>query len=312
MKLMHSKYLLLIIIFLFISIKMDAQSVLIEPTAQWTYNNDLPGLDGYVHLKNLDVEVEYQGFLFETLSYVEVAVLPDGTQDTFEFSTKLIRQEDEKIFTKDERLLYDFSLTSGDTLHNSLMKIYGWEVIVDSIGTVSINDTELKIQYIAFHRINDPFFGTIQFSFIEKLGPYYYYYFWDEEFLSDFDTYARSLTCYYDDVIGEANVTNLEHDFDAELTKDCDGVAIVSTENVRKEDFEIYPNPFQNEITIRNVSNGKYEFCVYSITGAFIHNEIIDIIDEITIPLDLSSGLYFCSITNLKNGYSMKYRLVKN
>jgi hypothetical protein len=90
--------------------------------------------------------------------------------------------------------------------------------------------------------------------------------------------------------------------------------AIPTTVGIRKMDklnssFVVYPNPFTNEINIKNSSDANMEVVVFDITGKRILTKNTN---SSTVQLsteELTSGVYFVKVTS--EGSSSTYKVVK-
>jgi hypothetical protein len=113
---------------------------------------------------------------------------------------------------------------------------------------------------------------------------------------------------YFQTPLIESNYRNLITDKKAI----CDEVIylpskIEETELITNKEFDVYPNPFANEITIKNKTElKKCSYRIYNTLGKLIHTEIL-YEENNTINLkDLNNGMYFIQIEgNYKNVFKI-------
>ena len=74
-----------------------------------------------------------------------------------------------------------------------------------------------------------------------------------------------------------------------------------------------YPNPFNESITLTNLNNNKspYQLSIIDIQGRELYNNIINTNNYIIDLHNLSSGIYFCKLLNIKTNTLSFSRLVK-
>ena len=80
-----------------------------------------------------------------------------------------------------------------------------------------------------------------------------------------------------------------------------DNYSTSSLENIIiKEDFNVYPNPFSNLVTVEfsNINNQPYTISIYNSIGALVGQEITSL-DKVQIGLgDFTTGLFIIRLTN--------------
>lgn len=83
----------------------------------------------------------------------------------------------------------------------------------------------------------------------------------------------------------------------------------LSVEEEVKYDFNLYPNPFSNELYLSNLSNEKSQIEIYNLEGKSVYSTSISGMKAV-LSLELQVGLYFIHVSN-ENGSAVK-RIVKN
>jgi len=104
----------------------------------------------------------------------------------------------------------------------------------------------------------------------------------------------------------EGNVINLDEEsyFTTGL--------IINIDNKRLQGVYIFPNPFNERINIRNISQSDYSIQVYDVRGQLISSsEYSGCRFEINLS-SVTNGIYFIRILNKKSGESMVYKTIKN
>ncbi len=83
----------------------------------------------------------------------------------------------------------------------------------------------------------------------------------------------------------------------------------VGVENIMENDFEIYPNPVENELRIRNYELGIKSIAIYDIVGRNVNYKLASENPTYNLRLntyDLPSGIYFLKIVDEKNNFTVK------
>lgn len=92
----------------------------------------------------------------------------------------------------------------------------------------------------------------------------------------------------------------------------CEGELLISSIEglgVNSETFEIYPNPFQKDIQIKNLNESDYQITISSITGQVLINAPLT--NEKMNLSDLEKGCYVLTLTNLENNISKSAKVIK-
>jgi len=196
--------------------------------------------------------------------------------------------------TNPDTLLYDFSLSVGDTLF-SLDRLpdaasFGYDIL-DSIDTVSygginrrrfqfkISDTAFTTRYVI-----EGIGGTLSF-----LNPFFEGYGWGISNLKCFSTPTQKI---YPD-----------------SSTSCRLITSLSNENSEDPQAVIYPNPTQGQITIQEIENVEL-IHVYNIHGQKV-KEIAPMHQEkIQLQLEGAPGIYFLRL-QLVDGSVKTAKVVK-
>ncbi len=208
-------------------------------------------------------------------------------------------QDSGKIYHWDAQLssfhlLMDFNANAGDSwaippwIHDSSNYVMDTSyAYVDSVSYVQIGNDTFKRQYVTYSlHTSMGIMNTYADSITEKLGnhrqmlPFEYA-------LCDVE-YDIGLRCYSDSSIGLYK----------SVPYSCDTViSVYSRTHVlhdKKEDFQIFPNPSCDYLTIKNGNSelNNYSFSIYNLTGQLIkEGRILQQNQEIDIR-DLSAAVY--------------------
>lgn len=92
---------------------------------------------------------------------------------------------------------------------------------------------------------------------------------------------------------------------------DLDAVGVIHYQTTSIKDFfenqfNIYPNPFKDVIQIENKSNAEISYQLTDIYGKILISETTHLSSLITLNPNLSSGIYFISISQGKNHFTKK------
>lgn len=178
-----------------------------------------------------------------------------------------------------EKILYDFSLTTGDTVPNP--NYTGDYNIVDSIETISFFGMTVKKMYIS-QPGNGP--DTSQYI-IEGMG--------GSNGLTVLQTHAILVSSYQTtDLICFQSGTNV---YPSGIGY-CDLFSIIEEPPYFTPDISVYPNPFHGKVNfdLKNPYKNP-EIKIYDFQGRLIHSK--PILKNNTVELN-SRGLYFWQIVN--------------
>lgn len=221
-----------------------------------------------------------------------------------------IRTTGEKTYIKPnsncsdkEYLLYDFSLSVGDTVYcgyNCGDTTAFWVTGITTVNYFGINRKKISVNSY----IGTPPWGTIVgLDWIEGIGsPTHPFY--PTVCLSDACETAYTLLCY--DSAGIQLYQNQNY-------SSCYITGIEEeTENINN--FSIYPNPFTNIITLKIMSEKfeikNWELKIYNTLGQTFYYKILNSNFE-SLNLNLKSGIYFIQITNSLGNVLKTGKLIK-
>ncbi len=218
---------------------------------------------------------------------VEVGRYMDTTSVAYQY---MYSENDSVFFYADGnfQLLYDFGANAGDTIVLNYFNAYDetpLKMIIDSTGTMMVNDQERRIQYIT---CGDGL--TIEFgnSVIEGIG--------NTNFMFPIydGTLDGPLRCYQDDSIGLFfNPFNLDSNWNHE---DCGEIITGIAERESEKGISIFPNPTKNSITIQNIDS-QTAYKIIDTSGKLLLQGIIFESSKISSS-ELSKGIYFIEFKN--------------
>ncbi|MEX0982324.1 MAG: T9SS type A sorting domain-containing protein [Bacteroidales bacterium] len=213
-------------------------------------------------------------------------------------SYRVVREQENKVYYWDGDdfcLIYDFSLSIGDTLAievGSLCKSNS-PIVIDSITELIVDDKRLNVQHISFSFESD---GTIYFyqdSLIERIGSIKTFLY---KPLCQLEVFGASvLRCYLD-----SDVYYRLKWFDLRFPgAPCD-TAIYDPTYVSQElddqSIKVFPNPFFSKVHIKNLNTDIKSIKIFNQYGQQVkHNEPRCMEVELDLS-DLAAGCYFCLI----------------
>lgn len=225
----------------------------------------------------------------ECKKIIEVERYFDTTKVSYHY---LYSANDKVFFYADDtfHLLYDFGAVEGDTVILDYFPTYDGtplKMIIDSTGTIMINDQERKIQFIT---CDDGMIIGFGRHVIEGIG--------NTSFM--FPTLDFSLDgplrCYQDNHSGL--FLNPFHSNYGWNHLDCGQIISGIQEPESKENLTVFPNPTQSSITIQNIDRAT-TYKIIAISGRIIKHGIISESTEISLT-ELSKGVYFIEFGNDK------------
>ncbi len=211
--------------------------------------------------------------------------------DTTNIIYHYMHSENDSVFFFAENefhLLYDFSANTGDTIILDYFPTYDGsplKMIIDSTGTIIVNDDERKIQYITCgdgiviefgHHVIDGI-GNTSFMFPTLDG-----------------TMNGPLRCYQDSIVDL--FLNPFHPNYGWNHQDCEEIITGIEETESIEIISVFPNPTKSSISIKNIDR-KTAYKIFNINGKEIKQGVIYKSNEISIK-ELSKGIYFIELEN--------------
>ncbi|NOX45872.1 MAG: T9SS type A sorting domain-containing protein [Chlorobi bacterium] len=211
--------------------------------------------------------------------------------DTTNVSYHYMYSENDSVFfyaAEDFQLLYDFGANAGDTIVLDFFITYddnSLKMIIDSTGTIMINDQERKIQYITCGDGMSIEFGN---HVIEGIG--------NTSFM--FPTLDGSLDgplrCYEDDNTGL--FLSPFHSGYGWNHQDCEEIITGVEETEDTGEISVFPNPAKSNLSIKNIER-ETAYKIININGIVMMQGKIPESNEINIK-ELSKGIYFIELGN--------------
>lgn len=248
---------------------------------QWTINPDLTSF------KTIESNSDTTINGIQCRKMIEVERYLDTTNVIYHY----MHSENDSVFffaENDFHLLYDFGANTGDTIILDYFSTYDGtplKMIIDSTGTIIVNDEERKIQYITCgdgiviefgHHVIDGI-GNTSFMFPTLDG-----------------TMNGPLRCYQDSIIDL--FLNPFHPNSGWNHQDCEEIitGIEETESIKT--ISVFPNPTKSSISIKNIDR-ETAYKIFNINGKEIKQGVISESNEISIK-ELSKGIYFIELEN--------------
>ena len=199
--------------------------------------------------------------------------------------------ENDSVFffaENDFHLLYDFGANTGDTIILDYFSTYDGtplKMIIDSTGTIMVNNQEREIQYIT---CGDGMVIEFGHHVIEGIG--------NTSFM--FPTLDGSLDgplrCYQDN--NTDLFLNPFHPNYGWNHQDCEEIITGIEEIKSTENVSVFPNPTKNTISIKHIDR-ETAYKIFNINGKIIIRGIISESNEINIK-EFSKGIYFIELEN--------------
>lgn len=236
--------------------------------------------------------------------------------------TGYVRNQDDKVFFRftnscedKEYLMYDFSLTVGDTIYCGYNLIYlitqpynfidstkFWLVAVDTVNILGARYKRYKMHYVL-----DPIYGESsngEMLWIEGIGstdhPFYVFYRW------------QSKKTWYDLACMEINGVLIYKNQDLDFN--CDSITGINNQfgPSLKESIKIYPNPSDKLLNVELHSDFiiPYWVEITDVKGRVIntYGEFTETKISLELP-DLETGQYFIVIRHNKGIMTKKVLL---
>ena len=100
--------------------------------------------------------------------------------------------------------------------------------------------------------------------------------------------------------------TQVQSFFDSQIDYNCQNIGLGTMES-KIDDFEIYPNPSNGEVSLN--SNSIFDVSIYSINGELVYSTTA-INSTLKLNLDVSKGVYFVKVTQ-DNSTFIKKLIIK-
>ncbi len=258
--------------------------------ARWSYEFSAFTGSGLNTVEVLPEDTVIGPHTFKKLLSVIILVGQNNVVDTFQ-EYLYVFEENRVVIGYDlygPIFLYDFNLIEGDTLE--YMSFGGWSpspFVVDSVGTIEINGTNLAFQDIRFpDLLNQGEFSEMRV--IEGIGSINSHLFHDRTIIQPFDFPYYYFRCYEDINLGLINLSYNQID--------CDSIEEITTsiQESGVDKTSIFPNPATDFITINTENQFITKIIVIDILG--IPRKTVCTISKEGLKVDihqLESGMYF-------------------
>ncbi len=240
-----------ILLFSFLLLSLTASAQYFEVGMMWVYGqySTMPGWPPSIGTMTITGDTIING---------EAAFIIDPPKPSFNgnLSIRYIGESGQQVFyymNDEKRLLYDFSLTVGDTLvvkaswccqGNNLDTIVG---VVDSVKSITVSGVPLKYQD----------FGTADWprEHVEGVGSLYSFF----PYPPLFDNAYSKLRCV---IYPNGDILK--------FTDDEDCYIIMGVNDIQQSGLAMYPNPVMDELTIENKEGKAYELRIFNQQGQLI------------------------------------------
>ena len=235
-------------------------------------------------------------------SYKKIFSCDDKLHENIKYEG-LIREQNKKTYfipanSVKEYLLYDFSLEKGMNFEYMETPEYPVSLYVKNVNFVEINGIQLK--QIQLAEVSVPDYGAIRVTWIEKIGSLRGLF----NPCGVLDPGAkRELFCYFqNNELVYKNPTYFECYYDK--AEDI----ITSMQTLTIDDYNVYPNPVDDILTIFSSNNSISYIEIFDILGKKIYNHTYtDTIDVSSFP----EGLYILKLYDANKQVSV-FKIIKD
>lgn len=211
---------------------------------------------------------------------------------------RIVREEENKVYHwdgTDFHLIYDFSLSVGDTLAIEVGSTCesSSPIIIDSITELIVGEKKLNIQHFSFSYESDGELRVFWDSLIERIGSIRTFLYKPKCNIDIFGTYL--LRCYSD-----SEMYFRSNWFDLSFPgAPCDTAIYDPTfvpDEVTNHSFQVFPNPFFSMVHIKNLNAEIKSIKIFNQYGQQVEHLEPQCL-EVELDLsDLAAGCYFCLI----------------
>lgn len=212
-----------------------------------------------------------------------------GSMDTFT-EMLYVFEENQVVYGFDRyyggTLLYDFNAAIGDTLAMYFGGLSPYPFVVDSIGVIDINGSQLAFQDLRFKSyIEQEDWDKVRV--VEGLGSINSHLFHSHTIIQPFDAPSYHFRCYNDQNIGLVNLSYNQ--------VDCDYIeGVTSLVEPPYASIKIFPNPTDHSVTLQYDGQPIDNLIIIDILGSIRIREHSPTQAIRRIDLnELENGLYF-------------------
>ncbi len=259
---------------------------------QWTLNPELTSFKTIESISDTTINE------IQCRKMIEVERVYDTIGTTYHY----MYSENDSVFffaDNDFQLLYDFGAIAGDTIILEYFSTHDGsplKMIIDSTGSIIINNDERKIQHITCGDGISLEFGNRIIDGIGNTG---------FMFPQGCVTQNGPLRCFQDSSTGL--FLNPFHTTGGWNHQDCDQI-FTGIEEVSSNDFVVYPNPVSKSLFIKNIYKPT-EYRIIDLFGKILKKDRIGISGEIRVD-DLLDGIYILELET-ENQLTIK-KIIKN
>lgn len=256
--------------------------------AQWHYQFGSMLGNGVTTLKVLSEDTLIGNNTFKKILSLTIRDLVQGATDTFS-EILYVFEENQVVMGYDEYIgvtfLYDFNAAIGDTMGMHFGGLSPYPFIVDSLGTMEINGSQLAFQDIRFPRLYEGQWDKMRV--VEGIGSLNSHLFHSHTILQPFDAFSYYFRCYQDENIGLINLSYNQ--------EDCDYIeGVTSTLDVTKVVHRVFPNPAENFVSVQFDIHTVDHFLIVDIFGSVqIRKQAAASTTESFLLNDFANGVYF-------------------
>jgi hypothetical protein len=292
---------------------IKSQIVFCPPGAEWNYNFGL--MIGPV----VNETIKYRGDTIigqDTLKIITHRRFFNVHNVSSYPTISFLKQKGDTIFMRNEKtdnqwqVLYNFAATPGQSwtiklfpfnnLAFSSTTTITYTITVDSIGTVNINNYNLKRLYVKYSTGLQP-----NCTITERIGCSEFFFNYRNTKYSDGDYFIRFL-CYQDNKFGLKQFSD----------KPCNFVNFVGEQmnSLDLTEINIFPNPSSGVFTIRSNDDLKFDkLYVSDLCGTIKKTQTCDTLNIKSMLVDISeleNGVYFLQLLN-KGVIISNFKLLK-
>lgn len=288
-----------------------------DSNATWITSEE-SSLGNYYHEYGLSINRD--DTIINSITYIKV--FKKGTIDFPEYigaywddttgSTFFIYPNDTSQY-----LIFDFSKVTGDTLRNIAFSYQNeftgvYNLKIDSILFAPSGPYNLKCMYLSFIEPFPPYYGGNSIVWVERIGSLNGGIF--NDYLCGLSMNTLRCMSTNDTILYFLSSNDCSFSEQITLSYDpgtCSLPVSIPNIGIKNYPIQVSPNPFINNIILRNLPNDILKISVFNILGEMIYHEELDsIISDHLIYMNCNPGVYLIILSS-KNEIISKHKIIK-
>jgi hypothetical protein len=204
-----------------------------------------------------------------------------------------------------EYLLFDFSKNTGDTLNNIAFSYYNeligiYNLKVDSVLLSPSGSLNLKCMYLSFIEPFPPNYNGNSVVWVERIGSLNGGIF--NDYLCGLSMHTLRCMSANDTIFYFQSSNDCSFSEQITLSYDpgtCSLPVSVPDIGIKNNRIQVSPNPFFNNLNLRNLPNNQINISIFNFLGEMIYHEELDsIMSNHLIYMDCKPGVYLIIIAS--------------